>query len=132
MHDYSVRGHARERQIYLLAALAFSVMPLLTTLSGRVGVSISIGTATVFGVVFWLFDRVVWRWWLVRKALGFCDLNRNWNVTGQRLNTDCSVANDWTGQLTIVQTWSLISAVLNTERSISLSGPSSLTREEGI
>ena len=44
VHDYSVRGHARERQIYLLAALAFTVMPLRTSLSGWIGVSISIGT----------------------------------------------------------------------------------------
>ena len=59
MHDYSMRGHARERQIYLLAAAAFSVMPLLTSLSGWLGVSISIGTATLFGAMFWAFDRYV-------------------------------------------------------------------------
>jgi hypothetical protein len=132
MHDYSVRGHARERQVYWLAVLAFFVMPLLATLSGWVGVTVSIGTATVFGVIFWLFDRFVWRWWPIRKALGFCDLNGKWNVVGQRLNPDGSVANEWTGQLTIVQTWSRISAVLNTEQSISRSGPASLTREEGV
>lgn len=132
MHDYSVRGHARERQIYLLAAVAFSVMPLLTSLSGWIGVSISIGTATVFGVVFWLFDRFVWRWSPVRKALGFCDLNGHWNVTGQRLNADGSVASEWAGKITIVQTWSRISVVLATDNSLSRSGPASLTREEGL
>jgi hypothetical protein len=132
MHDYSVRGHARERQIYLLAAVAFSVMPLLTSLSGWIGVSISIGTATIFGIVFWLFDRLVWRWWPVRKALGFCDLNGKWNVTGQRLNSDGTVANEWTAALTIVQTWSRISVVLTTGQSISRSGPASLTCEDGI
>lgn len=132
MHDYSVRGHARERQIYLLAAVAFSVMPLLTSLSGWIGVSISIGTATVFGIVFWLFDRFVWRWNPVRKALGFCDLNGNWKVGGQRLNADGSVASEWTGKMTIVQTWSRISVVLTTDNSLSRSGPASLTREEGL
>lgn len=132
MHDYSVRGHARERQIYWLAAAAFSVVPLLTSLSGWLGVTISIGTATIFGIVFWLFDRFVWRWWPVRKALGFCDLNGKWTVTGQRLNADGSVANDWTGNLIIVQTWSRISIVLKTDNSISRSGPACLTREEGV
>ncbi|MBS0207198.1 MAG: hypothetical protein JSS49_30345 [Planctomycetes bacterium] len=132
MHDYSVRGHARERQIYLLAALAFTVMPLLTSLSGWIGVSISIGTATVFGLVFWFFDRFVWRWWPIRKLLGFCDLNGIWDVDGQRLNPDGSIASEWTGQLTIVQSWSRIAIALKTGQSLSRSGPASLTREEGV
>lgn len=132
MHDYSMRGHARERQIYWLAAAAFSVMPLLASLSGWVGVTISIGTATVFGIVFWLFDRYVWRWWPVRKWLGFCNINGKWDCSGHRLNPDGSVANEWSGEMTIVQTWSRIAISLSTTQSVSRSGPACLTRDEGL
>ena len=132
MHDYSVRGHARERQIYLLAALAFSMMPLLTSLSGWVGVTISIGTASLFGGIFWVFDRIVWHWPPVLKVLGFCNVNGMWEVVGQRLNSDGTTASEWTGQMTIVQTWSRLAVVLKTDQSMSTSGPASLSREEGV
>ncbi len=132
MNDYSVRGHARERQIYWLAALAFSAMPLLKSLSGWVGVTISVGTASLFAGIFWLFDRKVWRWSPVLKFLGFCDLNGTWDVVGQRLNPDGSTESDWSGQMTIVQTWSRIAIVLKSSQSRSISGPASLSREEGF
>lgn len=132
MNDYSVRGHARERQIYLLAALAFSIMPLMTSLSGWAGVTISVGTASVFGAVFWAFDRIVWRWYPVRRVLGFCDLNGKWEVFGHRLNPDGTVASEWTGEINIVQSWSRLTVVLKTSQSTSISGPASLSKIEGI
>lgn len=132
MHDYSMRGHARERQIYLLAAAAFSVMPLLTSLSGWLGVSISIGTATLFGAMFWAFDRYVWRWWPLRKALGFPNLNGQWACEGQRLGTNGSVDTEWSALVTIVQTWSRIAVAMQTAQSASLSGPASLTWDDGV
>lgn len=132
MNDYSMHGHARERQIYWLAAVAFSVMPLLTSLSGWLGVTISVGTATVFGLLFWLFDRHVWRWWPVRVWLGFPNLNGTWKCVGHRLNDDGSSEEEWQGDMSIIQTWSRLSATLRTGRSLSKSGPASLIREDGV
>lgn len=131
MHDYSLRGHPRERLIFYIAAAAFSLMPLITTLKGWIGVGVAITTFAVFSVIFMLFDRFVWRTGLFRKVFRLPDLNGNWNCVGTQLDEDGNVTSEWTGSVTISQTWSRISVALQTESSRSRSGPASIECDEG-
>lgn len=131
MHDYSMRGHPRERQIYYIALLAFSLMPLLTTLAGWVGVTKSVGTFSVFALLYVAFDKYGWRAKWVRKCLGFPDINGRWVCRGRQMNDQNETVQEWQADITIVQTWSRISVTLKTEHSTSLSGPASLCREDG-
>ncbi|GIW83138.1 MAG: hypothetical protein KatS3mg105_4945 [Gemmatales bacterium] len=131
MHDYSMRGHPRERLIFVLAAAAFSIMPLITTLSGWLGVGLAVTNFTIFGVLFVLFDRFVWRTWAVRRLFGLPDLNGKWICHGRQFDRNGNVTQEWEGVATIVQTWSRISVAIYTETSRSRSGPASIERDEG-
>lgn len=51
MNDYSLRGHPRERLIFYIAAAAFSLMPLITTLKGWLGVGFAVTTFADFSVL---------------------------------------------------------------------------------
>jgi hypothetical protein len=131
MHDYSMRGHPRERLIYYLAAAAFSIMPLMTTLSGWIGVGLAISNFTLFALLFFLFDRYAWRWWPIRQVLGLPDLNGKWDCQGQQFDPDGKPTRTWTGTVTIKQTWSRLSVATRTETSRSSSGPASIMKDEG-
>ncbi|MEZ5941135.1 MAG: hypothetical protein R3C18_07075 [Planctomycetaceae bacterium] len=131
MHDYSMRGHPRERLIYFLAAAAFSIMPLITTLSGWLGVGLAATNFTLFGLLFVAFDRFIWRWWPVRRILGLPDLNGKWNCEGQQYDENGNAGRSWEGTITIVQTWSRLCVATKTETSRSRSGPASIEKDEG-
>ena len=131
MHDYSLRGHPRERLIFYIAAAAFSLMPLITTLKGWIGVGVAITTFAIFSVLFVLVDRVVWRMGLVRRLFRIPDLNGDWDCIGSQIDEHGNVTNEWAASVSISQTWSRISVALQTGSSRSRSGPASIECDEG-
>ena len=131
MHDYSLRGHPRERLIFYIAAATFSLMPLVTTLKGWLGVGVAITAFAVFSSLFTFFDRILWRNSVVRKLFRLPDLNGSWLCAGSQIDDDGNVTNEWTADVTVTQTWSRISVALQTESSRSRSGPASIECDEG-
>lgn len=131
MNDYSMRGHPRERLIYFLAAAAFSLMPLITTLSGWMGVGLAVTNFSLFGLLFVMFDKYIWRIRAVRQLFGLPDLNGCWTCQGRQFDCDGKVIQEWDGVATIVQTWSRLSVAIATNSSRSRSGPASIERDEG-
>ena len=131
MHDYSMRGHPRERLIFYIAAAAFSLMPLITTLQGWVGVSVAVTTFAIFSGLFLLFDRFLWRIGPFRRTCRLPDLNGKWTCAGSQIDSDGSVTNEWSADVVITQTWSRISVALQTDTSRSRSGPASIECDEG-
>lgn len=131
MNDYSMRGHPRERLIYYLAAATFSLMPLVTTLKGWLGVGVAVSSFTLFSLLFAAFDRYVWRLAPIRRLFGLPDLNGKWLCVGSQIDADGNVTKEWQATVTIKQTWSRLCIALQTDSSRSRSGPASIEFDEG-
>jgi len=76
-----------------------------------------VGAGTVFSVLYWLFDRYVWRWSYLGDLLKVPDLRGNWQCIGQTLNADGSQSYAWEGTVTIVQSWDRLRVRLKTKQS---------------
>lgn len=75
------------------------------------------GAGTVFAVLYWLFDRFVWRWSKIASVLKVPDLSGDWNCEGRSLRSDGAVDVAWNGTVTIVQTWDKLRVRLKTDQS---------------
>jgi hypothetical protein len=76
-----------------------------------------VGAGAVYGVLFWLFDRYLWRIGPVAKLLKVPDLSGTWQCEGIPLDKGKAVP--WQGEMHIVQSWDRIRVHLKTEQSTS-------------
>jgi hypothetical protein len=145
-HEYSVLGginRARVGQVIGIVAAAVS-SGLVAILLAAVDVARalgfgkyiptvllpSIGAGLVFGVLYWLFDRHLWKNPLVANALGVPNLAGNWRCEGQTINPDKSKGYAWEGTAIIVQSWDKIRVHLKTAQSDSDSTTAALLRDD--
>jgi hypothetical protein len=145
-HEYSVLGGVNRARIgQLIGTVAAAVSSLLVAIL-LAGLHLAralgfgkyvpevllppIGAGVVFGVLYWLFDRHVWRHPFVAKALGVPDLAGTWLCEGQTINPDKSKGYVWEGRVTIVQSWDKIRVHLKTSQSGSDSTTAALLRDE--
>lgn len=77
------------------------------------------GAGTVFAVLYWLFDKYVWRWSRISLLLKIPNLSGEWVCEGRSLGPDGELAFAWNGTVTIVQTWDKIRLRLKTTQSCS-------------
>lgn len=131
MHTYSMRGCSRERYVFYLALAAIVVAAIMRQAAGYVGVAISVTAIGVFGGLFFVFDRWVWKLPWIGKGFGTPDLSGTWAIEGSTDGAD-GLARDWNGVLTIEQTWSHIAISIETEQSRSRSTMASLERDPGF
>jgi hypothetical protein len=91
-----------------------------------------ISAMSVFTLVYLLFDRVVWKWRWARKILLVPDLNGSWRCDGKTLfRHGTPLEAEWSGTVTIRQSWSRIRIVLTTGQSASQSIAASIFQEAG-
>lgn len=83
-----------------------------------------VGAGAVYGVLFWLFDRHVWRVGPVAKVLKVPDLSGTWHCEGTPLDGGGAVP--WQGEMRIIQSWDRIRVYLKTEHSTSNSRAAAL------
>lgn len=131
MHTYSMRGCSRERYVFYLALAAIAVVAVMRQTAGYVGVAISITAFGVFGGLFFVFDRWIWKLPWIGKLLGTPDLSGTWAIAGSTDGAD-GLARDWKGTLKIEQTWSQIAISIETQQSRSRSTMASLERDPGF
>lgn len=130
MHSYSMKDCARERYILALTLFAVAFVAIMKQAAGAIGVSISIGTVSAFGVAFFAFDRWAWRWPLISRIVAIPDLAGNWTISGRTSGAD-GKARDWTGEARIEQSWSRIAISVETATSRSRSGMAAVERDPG-
>lgn len=130
MHTYSMRGCCRERYIFYIALAAIAVLAIVKQAAGFVGVAVSITAFSVFGALYFIFDRWVWKFGWIGKLLGTPDLSGTWAVEGHTDGAD-GIERDWEATLTIEQTWSHIAISIETEGSRSRSTMASIERDPG-
>lgn len=76
-----------------------------------------VGAGAVYGVLFWFFDRYLWRIGPVAKLLKVPDLSGKWHCEGTPLDGGKAVS--WHGEMRIVQSWDRIRVHLKTDQSTS-------------
>jgi len=145
-HEYALIGGMNRakigRYLSLIAAFISSVIVfiLLTIvdLVQRFGIYGSlppsllslVGAGTVFFVLYWLFDKYVWRWPRLNKFLKVPNLIGDWECIGQTLNPDGTPSYSWNGTVTIIQSWDKLRVRLKTAQSGSNSITAALIWDE--
>lgn len=84
----------------------------------------------VYGILYWLFDRHVWKIPKVASLLRVPDLSGTWDCVGQSINPDKSPGFAWEGEVIIVQSWDRIRVRLKTKQSGSNSMAAALIYDE--
>lgn len=145
MHDYSIDRHPKEKIIFLLAYAAITLAPFaneaihwalarVATVSPLVSSSVSaIPVLAMFTAIYFAFDKWLWRFGSLRSLLLVPDLNGRWTCSGTtNLSSGSTVQSEWSGIVTIVQSWSRIQIHLKTANSASKSIAASVFHEPGI
>lgn len=130
MHTYSMRGCQRERYIFYISMAAIAAMALANHLAGWLGIAVSVGSFTLFGILFFVFDRFVWRLPIVSRVVGIPDLAGRWRVSGETDGAD-GQARTWQAEARIEQTWTNIAISLETKHSRSRSAMATLEQDVG-
>ncbi|KAG1314424.1 hypothetical protein G6F62_013930 [Rhizopus arrhizus] len=77
-----------------------------------------IGAGTVYLILYWLFDRHLWRIPWLAGLLKVPDLQGQWRCEGTSYGgADNASARDWTGTVSIAQSWDRLRIRLTTEQS---------------
>jgi len=145
-HEYALLGGINRsrvgRYLNLIAATvsATVVFILLTAVdfAKRLGIPANlppvvlslVGAASVFTMLYWLFDRYAWRWSKLSQLINVPDLRGEWHCDGQTINPDLSLGYVWEGKVTIVQSWDKIRVRLATMQSGSNSVAAALLCDE--
>lgn len=145
-HEYSVIDHPRAAvgrwlgsAAGAIAAFITVIAPIITGWFDQLHVAVGtprwvvapIAAGVVFALVHLAFDKLVWRWPLVRTFLRIPDLNGVWDVSGRTMNPVPGAPDEWTGEIRITQTWEKIWVHLKTGQSCSSSKAASLLRQPG-
>lgn len=89
-----------------------------------------LGAGGVFIALYWLFDKYAWKWPFVEALLKVPNLSGKWTCTGQSLDLTGAVTFNWSGEVTIVQSWDKIRVHLKTTQSGSNSNSAAIIRDE--
>jgi len=145
-HEYALIGGINRAQVGRYLAIAASIVSgaivfvvlSMVDLAKRLGWNVNlpptalslVGAGAVFLVLYWLFDRHIWRWRRIGALLKVPDLRGEWNCVGRTLNQDGSTRFEWSGTVTIVQTWDKLRVRLRTKQSGSNSMAAALLYDE--
>lgn len=132
-HEYAILGGVNRskvgRYIYaaasaLSAAIVFVLLSLVDIakiwhINANIppGVLALCGAATVYLLLYALFDKYLWRFNGIQRAISLPDLSGKWTCEGLTVNSDPQFG--WNGAVTIVQSWDKIRVRIETENSYS-------------
>jgi hypothetical protein len=109
----------------LISGAIVYVLLAIVDVAKRVGLPVNVpptlfslvSAGAVFAVLYWALDRYAWRWSRLAQLLRVPDLSGQWDCEGESLNQDGTVAYQWKGLVTIVQSWDKIRVRLKTQQS---------------
>jgi len=134
-HEYSVIGHKRTRIALWLAFLSGAIAGGLSVLAGlgleQLKANGFLGVpdlvlwpvtgGAVFGIVFLIFDCVIWKIRSVSRIVGVPDISGSWIVDGQTYDENEAPTFAWEARIEITQKYEKISIHLRTKSSESRS-----------
>lgn len=132
MHNYATNSPIRHKLIFLIAFIA-------VVCAGALGVALSwanqawglqfssLSSMAIFGILFFVFDKWLWRFSFLRSVLLVPDLNGTWACVGRTLiKGGEDVDLKWEAEVVIIQSWSRILVTLKAKDSTSQSVAASL------
>lgn len=143
-HEYAVIGHSRAvwgRHLGTAAAVIASIGSAVAVAGFKLAQELGLGetgqvilwpvtAALIFPFAHLAFDRWLWKWRRVSKLLKIPDLNGEWDCQGRTTSVD--PPREWTGTVTIDQTWEKIKVHLKTGQSSSHSISAALVHEPRV
>lgn len=145
-HEYALLGGINRAKIgrYIgIAAASISAVIVLVILT-MVDVAKALGwspnlppvvlswvsAGAVYAVLYWLFDRHVWKLPWLSGVLRVPNLGGQWHCDGQTVNPDKTPGYVWQGTITIIQSWDRLRVRLKTQQSGSNSIAAALVHDE--
>lgn len=89
-----------------------------------------IGAGVVYAMLYWIFNKLVWRLPWVSRVLKIPDLEGIWDCAGTSFREVGGVGEQWAGKVSIAQSWDRLRIRLNTEQSGSDSLVAALMHDE--
>ena len=144
-HEYSIIGHRRWKAAFYLSVLSgmiagfstYALKMLLIELTKHGIAEVPsifvwpITGAMVFGGLYFLFDRYIWRFSCISYFIGIPNISGTWLVTGQTFDLDGERTHKWKAVMTISQLYEKITIRLKTSQSSSRSISATLIPEAG-
>jgi len=141
MHSYATNSAERRYIPFFLAALAIAGGYSISLLLSGLGIKLpwwtpSADTMTLYGLIYWLFDRWIWRWHALHY-IGFVrvpDLNGEWHGEARPTETDGvsrGLVSNTKLKVAIEQTWQSLCITAETHQSRSRSSSASIRTENG-
>lgn len=142
-HEYSVVGHSRARVGLYIAVFSGAIASALTFAIGYIAVQIEnvgyydvpdliiwpVTAASIFGVLFFLFDKFAWKLIGLKTIVGIPDISGCWQLSGQSYDVDQNPTYPWQGQIDITQKYERIRIHLRTKTSESHSVSAAIVPE---
>lgn len=144
-HEYSIMGGVNRANIGRFLTIAAStisgvlVYALLSAvdLAKKFGLNANVpptllsllGASSVFGFLYWMLNKWVWKWPGIGLALKVPDMSGVWDCVGTTLACDGSTKYDWKAEITIVQSWDKLRIRLVTSKSGSSSISAALAHD---
>ncbi|HDR9009720.1 TPA: hypothetical protein QDB08_002690 [Burkholderia vietnamiensis] len=148
-HEYSILNHDRGQIFQYIGTCITLIAAFYTARLGLIGHIVerfhpgasqvlpkTIDTAVAFSILYFVFNRWVWRNWVCRKVLHYHDVSGSWRVDGVTLGPKealgaNSAGPNWRGTIKINQQWTKIGVHLKTASSESFSKSAALQDVNG-
>lgn len=142
-HEYSVVGHSRSRIGLYIAVCAGALASGLTLFIGYFVSWIEteghfdvpqlilwpFTAVSIFGILFFLFDRFAWRLFGLKTIVGIPDISGCWKLNGQSYDVEQNPTFEWLGEIDITQKYERIFIHLRTKTSESHSVSAAIVPE---
>lgn len=121
-----------------LSAVIVFVLLSVVDLAKRYGLNVNlppvvlslVGAGSVYGALYWLFSRHLWKVASVARLLKVPNLAGKWSCEGVTLEKAPNIT--WLGTVTIIQSWDKLRIHLQTEQSASDSIAAALLHDEAV
>lgn len=145
-HEYSVLGGPNRAAIghtlsIVAAAVASGTVTVVlagTDLAKHLGrapalpplIMWPVTAGLVYSVLYWLFEKHVWKLPRLSKLLKVPNLSGDWYCNGQTINPDKTLGYVWKGEVAIIQSWDRLRVRLKTKQSASNSIAAALVYDQ--
>ena len=76
-----------------------------------------IGAGAVYAILYWLFDRHIWKLPWLSNVLRVPNLSGHWRCVGKSIKPDKTSGDTWQAEVTVVQSWDRIRVRLKSDKS---------------
>jgi hypothetical protein len=128
MHEYTVKGHPREKIIFSIATISIFLSPYISELCNYIvndtlnfNLSVAVSGSAIFGILYFAFGKVIWKTKLFASIFNYPNLNGEYEIEAISLLNPSGNEVNWKGVMKIQQSWDKLIITLKTENSTSYS-----------